>query len=44
MDISLNNQHKLLGFCLCALQYHIKGTVSQILYLGPTFHFMKSRK
>ena len=30
MDISLNNRHKLLKFCLWALQYHIKGTLSQI--------------
>ena len=44
MDISLNNQHKLLKFWLCALQYHIKRTVSQIFYLGPTCHFMKFRK
>ena len=44
MDISLNNQHKLLKFCLCALHYRIEGTVSQIFDLGPTFHFMKFRK
>ena len=23
---------------------HLEGSVSQILYLGPSFHFMKSRK
>ena len=44
MDISLNNQHKVLKFCLCALHYHIEGTVSQIFDLDPTFHFMKFRK
>ena len=25
-------------------EYHMEGTVSQILYLGPSSHFMKSRK
>ena len=24
--------------------YHMEGTLSQIFYLGPSFHFMKSRK
>ena len=43
MDISLHNQQKLLKFCWCVLQYHIERTVSQIFYLGPSFHFMKSR-
>ena len=44
MDISLHNQQTLLKFCLCVLHYGIEGTVSQIFYLGPTFHFMKFRK
>ena len=42
MDISLQNQQKLLEFCLCVLHDHIEGTMSQIFYLGPTFHFIKS--
>ena len=24
-------------------EYHMEGTMSQIFYLGPSFHFMKSR-
>ena len=44
MDISLHNQHKLLRFCLCVLHDHIEGTLSQIFDLGPSFHFMRSRK
>ena len=44
MDTSLHREPKLLKFCLCVLCYHIEGTVSQILYLGLRFCFMKSRK
>ena len=25
-------------------EYHMEGTTSQIFYLGPSFHFMKSGK
>ena len=44
MDISLQNQQKILKFCLCVFQDHIEGILSQIFDLGSTFHFMKSRK
>ena len=44
MEISLNTQRKSLTFCMCILHYHVKGTVSQNLYLGLTFSFMNSRK
>ena len=43
-DKSLHRHKKLLKFCLCVLQYHIEGTVSQNFYLGLSFCFMKSRK
>ena len=26
------------------VKVHLEGTVSHILYLGPSFYFMKSRK
>ena len=43
MDISLNNQQKLLTFCLCVVHYHIEESVSQIVYLCLSLDFMKSR-
>ena len=43
MDISLNDQQRLLTFCLCVVHYHIKGSVSQIFYSCLSLNFMKSR-
>ena len=33
-----------MKFHLHILGYVMKGTVSQIIYLGPSFYFMKCRK
>ena len=43
-DISVNIPCKFLKFCIHIYGSHIEGTVSQIVYIGPSFHFMQSRK
>ena len=35
---------KITKFGTCVVDDHSEGTVSRILYLGPSFYFMKSRK
>ena len=43
-NISINNGENLIKFGTLVVGGHSEGTVSQILYLGPSFYFMKSRK
>ena len=43
-DILVNISHEHLKCCMLVENSHMEGTVSQILYLGISFHFMKSRK
>ena len=38
------SQAKFTKFGIPVVQGNLEGTVSQILYLGPSFYFMKSRK
>ena len=33
-----------MRFHIHVINIHLEGTVSQILYIGPSFYFMKSRK
>ena len=33
-----------MKFGILVVEDHLEGTVSHILYLGPSFYFMKSRK
>ena len=40
MDISLNIYTLVITFYTGALNIPLEGTVSQIFYLGPGFHFM----
>ena len=44
MDISSNIVYPLIKFDMLLLHVIMEGTVSQILYLGPSFYFMKSTK
>ena len=39
-DISLNIQVKIMKFETDVENIHKEGTVSQIFYLGPSFHFI----
>ena len=41
---SVTYEAKITKFGTCVVDYNSEGTVSQILYLGPRFYFMKSRK
>ena len=43
-DISVRNGAKFIKFVILVVGGHTEGTVSQIFHLGPSFHFMKSRK
>ena len=43
-DISLTTRVKCLNYFMCILYDHKEGKVSQILYIGPSFDFMESRK
>ena len=42
--ISVIYEAKFTEFDTHVVEGHLEGTVSQILYLGPSFNFMKSRK
>ena len=42
--ISLIHEANFTRFGRHVAKDHSEGTVSQIFYLGPSFHFMKSRK
>ena len=42
--ISVIYEAKFTKFWTCIVEGHSEGTVSQIVYLGPSFYFMKSRK
>ena len=41
-DISVTVADIILKFCMSVLHILPEGSVSQILYLGPSFYFMKS--
>ena len=43
-DISPNTPCKVLKFGLHNHGCHSEGSVSQIIYLGPSFYFMQSAK
>ena len=43
-NISLNINFPIIKFHIHIENIWMEGTVSQILYLGPSFDFMKSRK
>ena len=43
-DISFNIPWKFLKFVMYVHTDHLEGTVSQIFFLGPSSHFMKSTK
>ena len=40
VDNSINNKYNLLNFSVVIVDIVMEGTVSQILYLGPTSYFM----
>ena len=42
-NISVKNCGNLMSFGRHVVRIHSKGTVSQIFYLGSSFHFMNSR-
>ena len=44
MDISLNTKDPDLKFEMCIHQLYTQGSVSQNIYLGPSFYFIESRK
>ena len=39
-DISVTTQDIAMKFCMTMFHIHIEGSVSQILYFGPSFCFM----
>ena len=41
-DISFNIPWMLVKFGIHVHECHLEGSVSQILYLGPSFYFMQS--
>ena len=43
-NISVINGAKLISFGRLVVGGHLEGTVSQFFCLGPSFHFMNSRK
>ena len=45
-ELDMHDIHgaKTITFGTLIVDGHLEGTVSQIFYLGPSFHFMKSRK
>ena len=43
-DISVTNKEKLMKFSRDVLHVMSEGNMSQIFYLGPSFHFMLCRK
>ena len=44
VDISLVMHDPHFKFYICIENIAVEGTVSQILYIGPTYFFMKCRK
>ena len=44
MDISVNITHTSFRFETCILEIQMEGSMSQNFDIGPSFHFMKSRK
>ena len=40
INISLTIKVFNLKFAMCVLKYLLKGSLSQIFYLGPSFYFM----
>ena len=40
VDNFINFVHRLLKLCMAILDMVMEGTVSQIFYLGSSFHFM----
>ena len=44
MDISVNIAHTSFRFETCILEIQMQGCMSQNSDIGPSFHFMKSRK
>ena len=40
MDISVPSHIIHLTFSVCSLKVLLEGSMSQIFYLGPSFHFM----
>ena len=44
MDISVNIAHTSFRFETCILEIQMQGIMSQHFDIGPSFHFMKSRK
>ena len=40
MDISVNIYSIDLKFSVCTIKILLEGSVSQIIYLGPSFYFM----
>ena len=40
MDILLNNELPVMKFCTDVKNIHMKGTLSQIFYLGLSFNFI----
>ena len=43
-DISFDNAFRNAKLSILIDNIHMEGTVSQIFYIGPRLHFMKSRK
>ena len=41
VHISSNNVFDSLEFCMHVGNIHVEGTVSQIIFLCPTFYFMQ---
>ena len=39
-DISVTTEDIAMKFCMTILHIHIKGSLSQIFYLGPSFCFI----
>ena len=44
MDISLNTRDRDLKFEMCIHHIYTQGSVSPILFIGPSFYFIESRK
>ena len=41
--VSVIHEAKFIEFATHLVECHLEGTVSQIVYLGPSFYFMKCR-
>ena len=44
LNISVRNEGKIMRTAGDVDEIYLEGNVSQFLYLGPSFYFMKSRK